>query len=440
MLYGRTTAGTGRGEELTPSDVRTLLSVYTVTQTDAAISTAVNNLIGGSPGLLDTLDELAAALGDDANFASTVTTALAGKVNTSDLSESIDDRVAALLVAGTNITLTYNDAAGTLTVASTAGGLSGTGSVDNAVLRADGTGGATLQSSALTISDLATSSPNNTVNNVSITPTGGTTNVSLTLLPKGSGALTLRIPSGTAAGGNARGTNAVDLQSADLGLATQVASGASSFTVGQRNTASGRDSFAGGYESVASGTYDSFAFGERATASGSEGCVAIGSCVSSTANFTFTSGSWSLAARHGMWAHAGGRFSASGDCQEVGFIARNVTTSAVATELFLDGSSTRLTIPSGKVLSALVRVTGVKSDGSEVIKFLRDVTIKNVGGTTSLEAAIVTIGTDINVGAATLDLSADNTNDSLKIAVTPPTGTWRWAAVVEVALEIAYGT
>lgn len=42
--------------------------------------------------------------------------------NVSDFSEAVDDRVAALLVAGTNVTLTYNDAAGTLTVASSGGG------------------------------------------------------------------------------------------------------------------------------------------------------------------------------------------------------------------------------------------------------------------------------------------------------------------------------
>ena len=47
--------------------------------TETYVSTQINNLINGAPGLLDTLDELAAALGDDANFASTVTTALAGK-------------------------------------------------------------------------------------------------------------------------------------------------------------------------------------------------------------------------------------------------------------------------------------------------------------------------------------------------------------------------
>ena len=68
------------------------------------------------------------------------------------LSESIDDRVAALLVAGTGITLTYNDGAGTLTIANT--GLGGsTGSTDNRILRADGTGGATVQNSAVTIDD-----------------------------------------------------------------------------------------------------------------------------------------------------------------------------------------------------------------------------------------------------------------------------------------------
>ncbi|MBK8896593.1 MAG: hypothetical protein IPN66_05080 [Candidatus Competibacteraceae bacterium] len=38
-----------------------------------------------------------------------------------DFSEAVDDRVAALLVAGANVTLNYNDSAGTLTVASSGG-------------------------------------------------------------------------------------------------------------------------------------------------------------------------------------------------------------------------------------------------------------------------------------------------------------------------------
>jgi hypothetical protein len=51
--------------------------------TTAFVKTAVDNLISSAPGALDTLDELAAALGDDANFASTVTTSLAGKAASS---------------------------------------------------------------------------------------------------------------------------------------------------------------------------------------------------------------------------------------------------------------------------------------------------------------------------------------------------------------------
>lgn len=46
---------------------------------DTAISNAVTALLDGTPGALDTLNELAAALGDDANFAASVTTALSNK-------------------------------------------------------------------------------------------------------------------------------------------------------------------------------------------------------------------------------------------------------------------------------------------------------------------------------------------------------------------------
>ena len=51
--------------------------------TTAFVKAAIDALIASAPGALDTLDELAAALGDDANFAATVTTALAGKASTS---------------------------------------------------------------------------------------------------------------------------------------------------------------------------------------------------------------------------------------------------------------------------------------------------------------------------------------------------------------------
>jgi len=47
--------------------------------TTAFVTTAVNNVIDSAPGALDTLNELAAALGDDANFSTTITNSLAAK-------------------------------------------------------------------------------------------------------------------------------------------------------------------------------------------------------------------------------------------------------------------------------------------------------------------------------------------------------------------------
>ena len=48
--------------------------------TKAYVDTGIANLIDSAPGTLDTLNELAAALGDDANFATTTTNALATKL------------------------------------------------------------------------------------------------------------------------------------------------------------------------------------------------------------------------------------------------------------------------------------------------------------------------------------------------------------------------
>lgn len=45
--------------------------------TTAFVKALIDGVLAGAPGALDTLDELAAALGDDANFAATITNALA---------------------------------------------------------------------------------------------------------------------------------------------------------------------------------------------------------------------------------------------------------------------------------------------------------------------------------------------------------------------------
>jgi hypothetical protein len=49
--------------------------------TTAYVQTELTDLLNGAPGALDTLNELASALGNDANYSTTITTALSGKLS-----------------------------------------------------------------------------------------------------------------------------------------------------------------------------------------------------------------------------------------------------------------------------------------------------------------------------------------------------------------------
>jgi hypothetical protein len=122
------------------ADVTGLVTALAGKEPVIAAGTAAQYIKGDKS--LGTLDKAAVGLGNvdntndaDKPISSATAAALAGKAATahshvashiSDFAESVDDRVAALLVAGTNITLTYNDAANTLTL-DTAGGGGGGG-------------------------------------------------------------------------------------------------------------------------------------------------------------------------------------------------------------------------------------------------------------------------------------------------------------------------
>ena len=54
------------------------------------VDDAIDNLIDGAPGLLDTLNEIAAAINDDANYFTTVANAIAAKQNTLTAGSNID--------------------------------------------------------------------------------------------------------------------------------------------------------------------------------------------------------------------------------------------------------------------------------------------------------------------------------------------------------------
>jgi hypothetical protein len=64
-----------------PANTITLAVDTTVIADKTYVNTAISNLINSAPAVLDTLKEIADALGNDANFAATITTALATKLN-----------------------------------------------------------------------------------------------------------------------------------------------------------------------------------------------------------------------------------------------------------------------------------------------------------------------------------------------------------------------
>ena len=309
------------------------------------------------------------------------------------------------------------------------------GSIDNAALRADGTGGSTSQGSAIVIRDYTTSTQNNVV---IAADDGSTTNIGLVLSPKGTGAFNLGPrPDGTSTGGNARGGWAVDLQLL-RNAANRVASGTASFVAasqdslatntysvamgGDQNNCSGSSAMiAGGSNNTASQTYAFVGGGQNCTVSG-EGASGFG--FSATSN------------RNGQQAVGAGNYSAQSSLMN----AWGRTTDATPLTLLLgrNGVTQRITIASGMIMAGTVHIVGVKSDGSAVSHFMRKFSIKNVGGTTSLVNS-ETIGTDVNAGGCAVAVTADNTNDALDISVTGIAAeTWRWEAMIHAG-EIAYG-
>jgi hypothetical protein len=465
-LLGRTTTGTGAVEEIT---VGTGLSLSAGTLS-STVTAGVTNVTATAP--------LTSSGGATPDISTSIATNKIVGRSTAGTGVMEQLTPVGITVSGGNIT-----------------GIGGTvGTVDNAVPRADGTGGFTVQGSDIVIDDATTS----TQNNVAITNQhAGQTNSALVLTPKGTGAFIVGPkPDGTATGGNARGARAVDLQSSRV-AATEVAAGANSFAAGASNTVSGQYSMAIGNNNSVTGTFGSgafgtsntssggsfpsFAFGTSNTASGTSsiamgrscsagnysisaggfssasgfGCAAFGNSAfasgtnsqsfgeSCTANATYSQavGNFSLSNRYGMFAMASGAFSgtATGDAQRARFVLRCKTTTNTAVEMALDGSTTYLGIPSGKVIACTINISGVKSDGSAVAHYVRQYAVKNVGGTSSEVYAPVTIGTD-NAAGTVIALSANNTDDTLRIAVTGiASETWRWVASVD-AVEIAYGT
>jgi hypothetical protein len=123
--------------------------------TQAYVGEQFDLLVDAAPGTLNTLNELAAALGDDANFSTTLTNSIALKANISDLG------TAAAQDVGYFATAAQGALAGSALQSVTFSDLGITDGTIGQILTTDGTGGFTFEDAAepLIVSGTAPSSP-----------------------------------------------------------------------------------------------------------------------------------------------------------------------------------------------------------------------------------------------------------------------------------------
>ena len=300
-----------------------------------------------------------------------------------------------------------------------------------------------------------TASPNSTINVVQFAAKGSGANIGIALTPKGTGYISLQVPDGSTANGNARGEKCVDIQ-VGRNAANQVAGGISNICVGEGNrTDSGTSSnylfgnyqaCINGYLSTLLGAYNVSAspentlVGNSNSASGGGNCIlGRGNAVSSTGSIVvgvscqnsggaslFVGGFFGFGSVHFSRVHGGG--TSLGRGQEVCLISYASTTTNAEVECLTAGS-TRWTLRSNSILSGTLYVTGNKSDGSAIASYERQIRIKRVGTATSIVGTVNTIGTDDAAGTS-ISITADDTNEALRVGVTGVTGeAWTWTAI-----------
>ncbi len=225
---------------------------------------------------------------------------------------------------------------------------------------------------------------------------------------------------GTAVGSSANGSS--------YGVAVGSSANSSSYGTAVGYTANGASSGVA-VGSYANGSANGAAVG--ASANGSSSGVAVGYQANATKEYGSAIGYRSKQERYGGHARSGDHFGTSKlHTEEVHW--KGVTTDATATELFLhEVSANRCILLASSVLGFTVRVTGIASTTFEVIDLELKGTIKrDASNVTTLVGTVTSTVINNELTGATAVLTADDTNEALKLVVTGLTGkTINWGAV-----------
>lgn len=275
---------------------------------------------------------------------------------------------------------------------------------------------------------LATASPNNLVNVASFQAVAGTTNADAAFLKKGTGALLGHIPDGTSAGGNKRGTSAVDWQTV-RSVNTQVASGinsvvsggsANSATTNNSTVAGGSANAATGVGSAIIGGSNNAASGGNSATLGGQDCVADGTSSSAHGNYAIARGIYAIDVM------ASQRFTASGDAQGANLMLLRASTSATPVTLSSTGgaagAANQLVLPNNSAYFVKGQVVVREAATGDCACYDISALIKR--GANAAATAIVGVPVVAQVfadaGAATwvIAVTADTTNGAMLVTAT----------------------
>jgi hypothetical protein len=158
---------------------------------------------------------------------------------------------------------------------------------------------------------------------------------------------------------------------------------------------------------------------------------------------TIPGGFRAAATRYGELCHAAGQFAAQGDAQHTVLIARRLTTNATANQvLFLDNSSSRLTLPAETTWAFTVKLSAYNDTDNEGGWWIfRGGIRRNAANGTALIGSLITeSGFESSFNTASTSVVADDTNEALEIRVTGVASkNIRWVAVVDIS-QVSYGT
>ena len=210
---------------------------------------------------------------------------------------------------------------------------------------------------------------------------------------------------GTAA--TATGTDALGVN-ADAG-------GVDSIAIGRGANASADDGLAIGHASLASTSINTIAIGDNTDATGAN-CIAIGGNATDadsadcSAADSIAIGQHILADDVGEFIFGSGEFSTQSDAHTSLYVMRIQTTDGTETEVFSDGSSGDITIPSECTVVVVATAVGRQTNADAGGGYQSKGVFNNESGTVAIIGSVTDTLIGEDVGAWGLTMTADDTN------------------------------